>query len=92
MKFKHIDLHPTNPIFKEQFTVELRPKGKRPIDVTQLLDVNSGPTAVSPRTHQQDVEAIRAVVFDRSIDLQRSIQVLGIEPAANGHHGRRDVV
>ena len=38
MKFKHIDLHPTNPIFKEQFTVELRPKGKRPIDVTQLLD------------------------------------------------------
>ncbi len=37
MKFKEIDLHPTNPIFKEPFTVELRPKKARPIDASQLL-------------------------------------------------------
>ena len=44
---------------------------------------------MEPRTHNNGVISLRIILFDSFVNLQRSLQVFGVEPAADGHHGYR---
>ncbi len=60
--------------------------------VAQLVAVAARPAAVDPRAHDQRVGDAGALLFDGAVGLQRAEQVLGVEPAADGHHRRLDVL
>ena len=49
------------------------------------------PAAVRPRPHHEVVGDGGAAGADRPVRAQRTHQVLGVEPAADGEHGRRQV-
>ncbi len=50
------------------------------------------PAAVEPRPHHEHVARHRrAQPLDRSVDVQRAVEVFGVEPSADGHHRRAHV-
>ena len=61
-------------------------------DVAQRRAVAAAPAAVDPGTHHDRVRRAGARLLDAAIRLQRAEQVLGVEPAADGQHGRPDVL
>ena len=61
-------------------------------DVAQVVAVAAVPAAVRPGAHHQQVCRAGRLTFGRAIDVQRAVKVFGIEPAADDHHRRADVL
>src|SRR5207245_6757858 len=60
--------------------------------IAQAVARFPSPAAVPPRAHHQDIEDPLIFPFDGPVNLQRAVQVLGIEPAADSHHRRRHLL
>jgi len=61
-------------------------------DVAECVAVPARPTAVDPRTHHERVPlVVRTLLLHRLVAVDGPEQVLGVEPAADGHHRRLDV-
>ncbi len=58
----------------------------------ELVAVRTRPTAVRPRTHDEHVERAGVLLLDRGVGVERAEEILRVEPSADGHHGRRDVL
>ena len=67
--------------------------GRRGVElgVPERFAVSLGPAAMQPRSHDEHILRPRAAGFNVLINFQRAKQVLGIEPAADGHHSGADV-
>ncbi len=61
-------------------------------DLPEPLAVAPAPAAVRPRACDQDVRSTLAVRLDGLIGLQGAEEILGVEPAADRHHRRADVL
>src|SRR5579864_3021138 len=62
------------------------------MDVSDALSIAARKTSVGPRTHHQHISLRRRVLFHKIKRPQRTLQVLGIEPAAYSHHRGLDVL
>src|SRR5436853_1858992 len=51
--------------------------------------VASRPASVTPRTHHKNVEDVRVVFLNGLVNVQSSIEIFGVEPTSDRHHGRR---
>ena len=72
------------------FAIEF-PGRRREIDAAEPPAI-AGPAAVHPRSHDQAVVDAGIVFADFVIRADRSHQILGVEPAADGQDGARDVL
>src|SRR6478735_6855144 len=73
------------------FTVKLgglRVKG----DLTQLITIAPAPTTMRPWPHDQQVGDAGILPLRPTIRLQRTKQILGVKPSANGQHRTADIL
>ena len=61
-------------------------------NVAKRRSVTAGPAAMTPRSHHQHVRCAGIVGLDGFVRLQRPEQVFRVEPAADRHHRRFDVL
>src|SRR5207249_1989957 len=65
---------------------------RREIDAPEVPAVAVRPAAVHPRSHDDVVGEIGVLALDRTVDAERSHQVLRIEPASDGEDRATDVL
>ena len=58
----------------------------------QAVATAQPPAAMRPRTHDQGVGDTRVLLLDRTVGLERAVQIFGVEPTANGHDRGGDVL
>ena len=61
------------------------------IYVAERLARGARPTAVEPRTHDEDVVNAFVLLLDVLVSFERAVKVFGVEPAADRHHGALNV-
>ena len=62
------------------------------VDIADLVAIAAGPTAMRPRTHHKHIRLPRAGLLVLAIDVQRTREIFRVDPAADGHHRRLDVL
>src|SRR5438552_3760955 len=73
------------------FAVEGRSGGAE-IDVAEPLPAGARPAAMAPRADDYHVENAGVLLLNRIIRFERAVEVLGVVPSADGHHGRGHVL
>ena len=58
--------------------------------VVQCVSRFAAPASMPERPHHQRIVGIGVILFDGFVGVQRPVQILGVEPAADGHVGRGD--
>ena len=61
-------------------------------DVAEMVSIGTRPATVEPWAHDELYIAVRAFGIGRLVGVQRSPEIFGIEPAADGEHGGLDVL
>src|ERR1700735_2044171 len=99
--FKHISFRQLGIATAFQVVLEKRKEDVLPVviagirekfDVSQPFSVETSPTAMHPWTHDEGVEVRGIVFFDRTKLGQRTLQILGIKPSADGQHRAMNVL
>src|SRR5438874_1574038 len=62
------------------------------VQIAERLATSARPSAVPPWTHHQSVGGEWAVFFQRMEELERSGQILGVEPPSHEQRSRRDAL
>src|ERR1700679_4346613 len=57
------------------------------VHIAELVAIPDGPAAMGPRPDYQRVDGTGVELVDCVKGLERSGEILGVEPAADGHHG-----
>ena len=58
----------------------------------RTIPLSGVPAAVQPGAHDEVIRRVRAGGLDPPEGFQRAEQVFGVEPAADSHHGRPDLL